>query len=68
MVCTGAKSKEESRLASRKYARIIQKLNFPVLRKRPTHVNNRIIYELICFLIIAGKIYGIQNSKYSWQL
>ncbi|XP_046656868.1 TATA-box-binding protein-like [Daphnia pulicaria] len=29
MVCTGAKSEEESRLASRKYARIIQKLNFP---------------------------------------
>jgi TATA-box binding protein (TBP) (component of TFIID and TFIIIB) len=61
MVCTGAKSEEESRLASRKYARIIQKLNFPVLR--PSHVK-RIIYELICFLIIAGKIYGIQNSKY----
>jgi len=30
MVCTGAKSEEDSRLAARKYARIIQKLNFPV--------------------------------------
>ena len=29
MVCTGAKSEEASRLAARKYARIIQKLNFP---------------------------------------
>ncbi|KAK0161076.1 hypothetical protein PV327_009593 [Microctonus hyperodae] len=29
MVCTGAKSEEDSRLAARKYARIIQKLGFP---------------------------------------
>nr|AUY55085.1 TATA binding protein [Nicrophorus orbicollis] len=29
MVCTGAKSEEDSRLAARKYARIIQKLSFP---------------------------------------
>eukprot|EP01132_Coremiostelium_polycephalum_P001178 gene1178-1490_t len=29
MVCTGAKSEESSRLAARKYARIIQKLDFP---------------------------------------
>lgn len=29
MVCTGAKSEEMSRLAARKYARIIQKLGFP---------------------------------------
>jgi transcription initiation factor TFIID TATA-box-binding protein len=28
MVCTGAKSEEESRLAARKYARIIQKLGY----------------------------------------
>ena len=28
MVCTGAKSEEDSRLAARKYARIIQKLGF----------------------------------------
>ncbi|XP_024937790.1 TATA-box-binding protein isoform X2 [Cephus cinctus] len=32
MVCTGAKSEEDSRLAARKYARIIQKLGFPVLK------------------------------------
>lgn len=30
MVCTGAKSEEDSRLAARKYARIIQKLGFVV--------------------------------------
>ena len=29
MVCTGAKNEEESRMAARKYARIIQKLGFP---------------------------------------
>eukprot|EP00741_Cyanophora_paradoxa_P022801 tig00021518_g22022.t1 len=29
MVCTGAKTEEASRLAARKYARIIQKLGFP---------------------------------------
>ncbi len=29
MVCTGAKSEEKSRLAARKYARIVQKLGFP---------------------------------------
>jgi transcription initiation factor TFIID TATA-box-binding protein len=29
MVCTGAKSEEKSRLAARKYARVIQKLGFP---------------------------------------
>lgn len=31
MVCTGAKSEVESKLAARKYARIIQKLGFPVI-------------------------------------
>ncbi|CAB1459780.1 unnamed protein product [Pleuronectes platessa] len=29
MVCTGAKSEEMSRLAARKYARVVQKLGFP---------------------------------------
>ncbi|PAA69675.1 hypothetical protein BOX15_Mlig031723g3 [Macrostomum lignano] len=29
MVCTGAKSEEQAKLAARKYARIIQKLDFP---------------------------------------
>jgi transcription initiation factor TFIID TATA-box-binding protein len=30
MVCTGAKSEQDSLLAARKYARMIQKLDFPV--------------------------------------
>jgi TATA-box binding protein (TBP) (component of TFIID and TFIIIB) len=30
MVCTGAKSEDDSRLAARKYARIVQKLGFVV--------------------------------------
>ncbi|NWW52970.1 TBPL2 protein, partial [Pedionomus torquatus] len=29
LVCTGAKSEEQSRLAARKYARVVQKLGFP---------------------------------------
>ncbi|KAL2099088.1 hypothetical protein ACEWY4_005568 [Coilia grayii] len=29
MVCTGAKTEEQSRLAARKYARVVQKLGFP---------------------------------------
>ena len=35
MVCTGAKSEEDSRMAARKYARIVQKLGFQV--KRESH-------------------------------
>lgn len=38
MVCTGAKSEEDSRLAARKYARIIQKLGFAV-RESTQHAN-----------------------------
>ena len=37
MVCTGAKSEEDSRLAARKYARIVQKLGFAV--------NTRLLFE-----------------------
>ena len=33
MVCTGAKSEEQSLVAARKYAKIIQKLGFPVVFK-----------------------------------
>ena len=38
MVCTGAKSEEDSRLAARKYARIIQKLGFPAKFKELTSI------------------------------
>ncbi|KOB71843.1 TATA-box-binding protein [Operophtera brumata] len=41
MVCTGAKSEEDSRLAARKYARIIQKLGFVLdLKKIALHARN----------------------------
>lgn len=30
MVCTGTKSEQEARTASRKYAKILQKLNYAV--------------------------------------
>ena len=36
MVCTGAKSEDDSRLAARKYARIIQKLGFAVSGAKQT--------------------------------
>ncbi|KAK1626967.1 hypothetical protein QYE76_001282 [Lolium multiflorum] len=39
MVCTGAKSEQQSKLAARKYARIIQKLNFPAKFKEFTIQN-----------------------------
>ncbi len=34
MVCTGAKSEEDSIQAARRYARVIQKLGFPVKFQR----------------------------------
>lgn len=46
MVCTGAKSEEDSRLAARKYARIIQKLGF--------EVSIILYFQFILFNIING--------------
>ena len=46
MVCTGAKSEEDSRLAARKYARIIQKLGFPV-----RNCSSQVL-EMISFLML----------------
>lgn len=43
MVCTGAKSEEDSRLAARKYARIIQKLGFTVSFNCSMYYNGYII-------------------------
>lgn len=43
MVCTGAKSEEDSRLAARKYARIIQKLGFPVRIPKKLTIHNLLI-------------------------
>lgn len=47
MVCTGAKSEEDSRLAARKYARIIQKLGFTVsILKLRYNCNVKFVLEL----------------------
>ena len=48
MVCTGAKSEEDSLQAARRYARVIQKLGFPVnkLFKKITFVFNKKIFFL----------------------
>eukprot|EP00475_Leptophrys_vorax_P032059 TRINITY_DN4907_c0_g1_i2.p1 TRINITY_DN4907_c0_g1~~TRINITY_DN4907_c0_g1_i2.p1 ORF type:complete len:225 (-),score=32.94 TRINITY_DN4907_c0_g1_i2:310-984(-) len=40
MVCTGAKSEEQSRLAARKYARIIQKLGFDQVKFKDFKIQN----------------------------
>lgn len=47
MVCTGAKSEEQSRLAARKYARIVQKLGFDVC----TYVLKLFLKNLILFFL-----------------
>lgn len=51
MVCTGAKSEEDSRLAARKYARIIQKLGFPVSwNKSFSHTINIMYYPGVAYI------------------
>lgn len=59
MVCTGAKSEEDSRLAARKYARIIQKLSFPVSL---TDVLDKIICLYVSkfdHLLLLGKVFRL---------
>jgi transcription initiation factor TFIID TATA-box-binding protein len=57
MVCTGAKSEEDSRLAARKYARIVQKLNFPVRQfvRGKNSLRITILYSRQNFLISKFK-------------
>ncbi|PBC30742.1 TATA-box-binding protein [Apis cerana cerana] len=54
IVCTGARSEEDSYLATRKFARIIQKLGFAR--------NNNLIFHFVC-LLLQAKFYNfkIQN-------
>ncbi|XP_057437684.1 TATA-box-binding protein 1-like [Lotus japonicus] len=40
MVCTGAKNEQQSKLAARKYARIIQKLGFPAAKFKDFRIQN----------------------------
>jgi TATA-box binding protein (TBP) (component of TFIID and TFIIIB) len=60
MVCTGAKSEEDSLQAARRYARVIQKLGFPVGAIRMKHVQT---FDIL----FSGEISGFQNSKYGRQ-
>lgn len=62
MVCTGAKSEEMSRLAARKYARIVQKLGFEVC------VFSFCLYFVFDSLTFVGKIFRFQNPKHGGQL
>ena len=70
MVCTGAKSENEARLAARKYARIIQKLGFQVefrISRCPTVLLSlTIMYVPIC--LILGSFQGLHNSKHGGLL
>ena len=54
MVCTGAKSEEDSRLAARKYARIVQKLGFEA-KFLDFKIQNMVRDTTICiFIFIRG--------------
>lgn len=64
MVCTGAKSEEDSRLAARKYARIIQKLGFAV--RLLDNLLDR--YSINIFIRFLGKVFRLQNPKHGRQL
>lgn len=57
-----ALSEDLSRLAARKYARIIQKLGFPVC----VHVHTGVLIVFLdsAHLVTTGKIYGIQSPKH----
>ena len=51
MVCTGAKSEEESRLAARKYARIVQKLGFNT-KFKDFKIQNMVRDTTICIFFL----------------
>ncbi|XP_034218620.1 TATA-box-binding protein isoform X2 [Prunus dulcis] len=61
MVCTGAKSEQQSKLAARKYARIIQKLGFPAQFKYEPELFPGLIYrmkqpKIVLLIFVSGKI------------
>ncbi|XP_040916736.1 TATA box-binding protein-like 2 isoform X2 [Toxotes jaculatrix] len=69
MVCTGAKSEEQSRLAARKYARVVQKLGFPA-RFLDFKVQNMVASCDVCFPIrLEGLVLTHQQfSSYEPEL
>ena len=58
MVCTGAKSEEKSRLAARKYCRILQKLDYDAQFKVALHSIIFNTNEIIAssFIILCGSV------------
>ncbi|CAL9686689.1 unnamed protein product [Knipowitschia caucasica] len=69
MVCTGAKSEEQSRLAARKYARVVQKLGFPA-RFMDFKIQNMVASCDVCFPIrLEGLVLTHQQfSSYEPEL
>ncbi|XP_061699293.1 TATA box-binding protein-like 2 [Syngnathoides biaculeatus] len=69
MVCTGAKSEEQSRLGARKYARIVQKLGFPA-RFLDFKIQNMVASCDVCFPIrLEGLVLTHQQfSSYEPEL
>uniref|UniRef100_A0A3B3UHC6 TATA-box binding protein like 2 n=1 Tax=Poecilia latipinna TaxID=48699 RepID=A0A3B3UHC6_9TELE len=69
MVCTGAKSEEQSRLAARKYARVVQKLGFPA-RFLDFKIQNMVASCDVCFPIrLEGLVLTHQQfSRYIYEL
>lgn len=63
MVCTGAKSEDDSKLAARKYARIIQKLGFEV-----SFSSTMFVFLFVKVNVFVGKILRLQDTKHGWQL
>jgi hypothetical protein len=59
MVCTGAKSEEDSLQAARRYARVIQKLGFPVgyLFKIFLYFDRIKLFFRLNFVILKYKIW-----------
>ena len=50
-MCTGAKSEEDSRLAARKYARIVQKLGFAT-KFKDFKIQNMVGGNLVYFFVL----------------
>ena len=75
MVCTGAKSEEDSRLAARKYARIVQKLGFPTKFKDfkiqnmvTTHGMEALLLLMIPHIHIFRLARATSSSRSVWRV
>ena len=66
MVCTGARSEESARIASRKFARTIQKLGFPVSFTQ-FKIQNVVGTSNIGFALDLEKISNIQANMSTYE-